>query len=84
VDSVVVEPGEQIGQHHTGGGGYGDPLEREPERVRADVLAGFISFARAREAYGVVFAEETASAALRVDEEATRRLRKELGEAADA
>jgi N-methylhydantoinase B len=37
-----------------GGGGHGDPLDREPERVLADVRAGFVSPARAREDYGVV------------------------------
>jgi N-methylhydantoinase B len=37
-----------------GGGGYGDPMEREPERVLTDVALGFISPAAAREHYGVV------------------------------
>lgn len=75
VDSVVISPGEAVGQHHTGGGGYGSPLEREPARVRDDVLAGFVSFARARDVYGVVFVEETLSADLEVHEEATRKKR---------
>ncbi len=75
--SQVIEPGGFIGQHHTGGGGYGDPLDREPARVRDDVLAGFISFARARETYGVAFDAEHLSAALAVDETATARLRQE-------
>jgi N-methylhydantoinase B/oxoprolinase/acetone carboxylase alpha subunit len=38
----------------TGGGGYGDPLERDPELVLADVQAGLVSPKRARDAYGVV------------------------------
>ena len=75
----VIAPGEYIGQHHTGGGGYGEPLDREPHRVREDVLAGFVSFARARETYGVVFHADEASAGLAVDEEATARLRQERG-----
>ena len=37
-----------------GGGGWGDPLERDPERVRADVLEEFVSPEAAREEYGVV------------------------------
>src|SRR5207244_13457450 len=41
-----------------GGGGYGDPLTREPERVRQDVLAGYVSTARARLGYGVVLAPD--------------------------
>jgi N-methylhydantoinase B len=37
------------------GGGYADPLEREPERVRQDVANGIVSRQAAREIYGVVF-----------------------------
>jgi len=36
------------------GGGYGDPLEREPERVAADVLDGIVPVADAEAVYGVV------------------------------
>jgi len=36
------------------GGGYGDPLEREPERVLNDVEAGIVSREEAKEIYGVV------------------------------
>ena len=73
--SLVLAPGEEIGQHSTGGGGYGSPLEREPERVLADVLAGFVSFERARDVYGVVFDDDGVHAGLRVDEAGTARLR---------
>ena len=38
----------------TGGGGWGDPLEREPELVQRDVIEGKVSLAAAREEYGVV------------------------------
>jgi N-methylhydantoinase B len=37
-----------------GGGGYGDPLAREPERVLADVLEGKVTPEHARDAYGVI------------------------------
>jgi N-methylhydantoinase B len=40
-----------------GGGGYGDPLRREPERVLADVLSKRASEAIARSVYGVVLAD---------------------------
>ena len=36
-----------------GGGGYGDPLDRDPERVRRDVVAGVVTREHARERYGV-------------------------------
>jgi N-methylhydantoinase B len=55
----------------SGGGGWGSPLERDPEKVRWDVLEGFVSLQAAREEYGVVFREEDFT----IDHEATRRLR---------
>ena len=75
IAQVVLEPGELLGHLLSGGGGYGDPFEREPERVRADVLAGFVSVERAREAYGVVFSNAELGDSLQVDEQETLRLR---------
>jgi N-methylhydantoinase B len=40
-----------------GGGGHGDPTEREPARVREDVLEGYVSAAAARDVYGVEVSE---------------------------
>jgi N-methylhydantoinase B len=40
-----------------GGGGFGDPFEREPERVLADVREGYVSREAADKDYGVVVAE---------------------------
>ena len=36
-----------------GGGGYGDPRERDPERVRMDVVNGYVSIEAAARDYGV-------------------------------
>lgn len=52
-----------------GGGGYGDPLDRDPARVAQDVSARVVSPRAAREIYGVVMESG------RVDEAATRSLR---------
>lgn len=41
-----------------GGGGYGDPLDRSPEQVESDVKNARVSLHRARDAYGVVLAED--------------------------
>jgi len=41
-----------------GGGGYGDPLAREPERVLADIREGFITAEIAERDYGVVLKRE--------------------------
>jgi N-methylhydantoinase B len=54
-----------------GGGGWGDPLERDPERVLRDVREGYVSAEKAHELYGVVLdADER-----KVDGAATRALR---------
>ena len=50
-DRVIVTAG--------GGGGYGDPLERDPEAVRRDVIQGYVSIEHARLDYGVVLAPNT-------------------------
>jgi N-methylhydantoinase B len=53
-----------------GGGGWGDPFERNPELVRADVSEELVSREAARERYGVVLRDD-----LTIDEEATRKAR---------
>ena len=42
-----------------GGGGFGDPLERDPTLVREDVLDGYVSIGGAREDYGVIIDPQT-------------------------
>lgn len=54
-----------------GGGGYGDPLLREPERVLTDVINGLVTAQAAKETYGVVVREKP----WRVDVAATQRQR---------
>src|SRR5690606_2101859 len=51
---ALIEPGEWIVGIQAAGGGYGDPLEREPERVLDDVRQGYVSPEGARGIYGVV------------------------------
>jgi N-methylhydantoinase B/oxoprolinase/acetone carboxylase alpha subunit len=57
-----------------GGGGWGNPLERDVDAVRADVVDEYVSVDAAREQYGVVFSPGTFD----VDVDATRALRLEL------
>lgn len=54
VDGEPVRRGEIVRVQTTGGGGWGDPLEREPAFVLRDVLQGKVSQAAARDDYGVV------------------------------
>lgn len=52
--NVPVKPGDTFTRPSAGGGGYGDPLERDPLAVREDVADGYVSVKRARTDYGVV------------------------------
>ncbi|RQG94913.1 hydantoinase B/oxoprolinase family protein [Natrarchaeobius chitinivorans] len=66
----TFQPGEALSNQSAGGGGYGDPYERDPERVLADVVDGYVSREGAREEYGVVVTEE-----LEIDRDATKARR---------
>ncbi|MFY0408551.1 hydantoinase B/oxoprolinase family protein [Solicola sp. PLA-1-18] len=76
-DAEPVKAGETIRIRTTGGGGWGDPLEREPEAVVRDVVWGKVSAGAAREDYGVVLTGSTDSDDLGHDADATAALRDE-------
>jgi N-methylhydantoinase B len=78
ITQIELQPGQLLEHRLSGGGGYGDPLERGPERVRDDVLSRFVGFERARQVYGVVFEQEALTDKLRVDLAATERQRESL------
>jgi N-methylhydantoinase B len=73
VGGQAVRGGDILVMEAAGGGGWGDPLLREPERVAADLEAGLITAARARDIYGVIVDGKGA-----VDIGATRSRRAEL------
>ncbi|MBY4111506.1 hydantoinase B/oxoprolinase family protein [Rhodococcus fascians] len=73
-DAEPILAGDTIRIRTTGGGGWGDPLERPIESVEQDVLWGKVSREFAATDYGVVIAEETATA----DVEASEKLRAEI------
>ena len=66
-DFLHVEPGDRLLYITAGGGGFGDPLARDPEAVARDVRRGFVSEAAARARYGVVLGDQAATQALRAD-----------------
>ena len=68
-----VEVNSEVIVRTGGGGGWGDPLERDPSAVRADVQEELISPCSARDDYGVVLHEN-----LSVDMAATAQLRDAL------
>ncbi len=72
-----LEPGDVVTIEAAGGGGYGNPLERELEMVERDVLEGYVSLEKAKEDYGVIIEPKT----MKAEEEATRKLRDTLKKA---
>ncbi len=77
VDDEPIPAGTLVRVETTGGGGWGDPLDREPELVALDVLQGKVSAAAARDEYGVVLVDG-ADGEPAVDEAATAALRRRL------
>jgi N-methylhydantoinase B len=61
------------------GGGYGDPLARDPSRVRDDIIDGLISAEMAKDDYGIVLAADGT-----IDQSATARLRRDMINRSDA
>jgi N-methylhydantoinase B len=77
VDDDPIPAGTLVRIETTGGGGWGDPLEREPDLVGLDVLEGKVSERAAREDYGVV-ARVVDDATFEIDTAATSALREQL------
>ena len=69
IDTAVLQPGDVLEIRSAGGGGRGDPFERETWRVAQDVERGYVSLEAARRDYGVVIrgggVDEAATAGLR-------------------
>jgi N-methylhydantoinase B len=72
VENVPVSAGDKLVFSTAGGGGLGDPLERDPGTVATEVARGLVTEAAARESYGVVLTDGE------VDEAATEEAREEL------
>ena len=68
----ILKPGQRVTLELPGGGGFYRPEERDPGAVQADLVDGFVSLARAGEAYRVAIDPET----LKVDPQETARLRR--------
>ena len=68
VSAFPLEPGDVLLMESSGGGGFGDPLERDPARVAADVGEGYVTAGTAETLYGVVLRKgepDTAATAAR-------------------
>ncbi|MEO9338499.1 hydantoinase B/oxoprolinase family protein [Mesorhizobium sp. SB112] len=80
----AVHTGDEFARPTAGGGGFGDPLERDPAKVMEDVIDDYVSLERAKTDYGVVILEidrdlcqyeidAAATEACRADIRATRK-----------
>ncbi|CAI50888.1 N-methylhydantoinase (ATP-hydrolyzing) B (plasmid) [Natronomonas pharaonis DSM 2160] len=78
VENVPVEAGDKLVFSTAGGGGLGDPLERDPETVAVEVQRGLVSPDAAESEYGVVVTDDGT-----VDEAATEARRAERRESRD-
>jgi len=74
-----VEKNTMFRRHTSGGGGYGDPLKRKPERVLDDVIDDYVSVERAAKDYGVVLKiVDIDLAEYSIDVEETKNMRDRL------
>jgi N-methylhydantoinase B len=70
-----IHAGERIMYDYGGGGGWGDPFQREAQAVLDDVLDEYVSVEGARRDYGVVLTGSLEDLTLAVDDDATARER---------
>ena len=77
---MLIEPGQTWVGVSSGGGGFGDPLERSPQQVCEHVRDEIISFETARDIYGVVLDSDTFQLDARGTEKLRAKIAKERGE----
>ena len=68
---TFCDPGDRISFVSAGGGGYGDPFERDPKAVERDVQYEYVSIEKAEKDYGVIIEPDS----LKLDLAATQKLR---------
>jgi N-methylhydantoinase B len=71
----AMDPGDRFWNFSGGGGGYGDPLDRDPARVVDDVRNGYVSVEAARDIYGIVVNDDGVA---RPTEARSRRQREDV------
>jgi N-methylhydantoinase B len=71
-DGTILRKGDVMRLETGGGGGFGHPFDRERERVRTDVLGGFVTLESARADYGIALLDDGRT----IDDAETERLRR--------
>jgi N-methylhydantoinase B len=75
--NLTIHSGDSFTRSSSGGGGYGDPLLRDPQAVLEDVTDGYVTPERARLDYGVILREVSVERAeWEIDERATEQERR--------
>ena len=82
--NMQIRKDQRIRGRDSSGGGYGDPLTRDPLRVLADVREGYELAGKARDVYGVILTGSIDDDSLAVDTPATAARRTELAAAAQS
>ena len=75
---VPMKAGQRIVYDYGGGGGWGDPLDRDVQAVLDDVLDEYVSVDAARSEYGVVLEGSLEELTLEIDTASTEKLRAEM------
>jgi N-methylhydantoinase B len=73
-EGIALKAGDLLRVETCGGGGWGDPFTREPERVQRDVFEGYVSVSGAEADYGVILDRES----FEINQGATEKLRSAL------
>ncbi len=77
-DSINVKKGDVLRVLSPGGGGWGDPLDRDPEAVAVDVMRDLVSLEKAESDYGVILASNSDNGNFEVDADATEAKREDI------
>lgn len=72
---VEIDAGYRVRSIDNGGGGYGDPIDRDSEKVLVDVVGGYETIERASSVYGVVLSGSIDDLSIQVDVDETAALR---------
>jgi N-methylhydantoinase B len=75
VANKLLATGERLVYRFGGGGGWGDPLDRDPDAVLDDVWDEYVSIEGARKDYGVVINGSLEDMTLEIDIDATKLAR---------
>jgi len=83
INRFTLNPGEAVDSYYSSGGGYGDPLERDPDLVRHRIREGWLSFDKAKEIYGVVVEKDVEAYSVNWEKTVEKRKQRDMTREAD-